>query len=51
MVKCPKCGKTLEADDYIVDIENMIPLYFTIASKATPISCKHCDTLLGFKSG
>ncbi|MDA8142598.1 MAG: hypothetical protein M0T81_01290 [Thermoplasmatales archaeon] len=51
MAKCPKCGKKLIPEDYVLEEDTRIPSYFTMGNKAIPVSCRHCETLLGFKSG
>ena len=51
MAKCPKCGKKLENDDYVLEENVKIPAYLTMGNRAVPISCRHCETLLGFRSG
>lgn len=50
MANCPKCGKRLDSEDYVLEDDILIPSYFTLGNRAMPISCKHCGTLLGFRT-
>jgi hypothetical protein len=54
MAICPKCGKVLEKEsDYVIEknIKLELPGILGIASsKAFPVSCRYCGTILGFVS-
>jgi predicted nucleic-acid-binding Zn-ribbon protein len=53
MAICPKCGKVLEKEsDYVIErnIKLELPGFFDIGSKAFPVSCRYCGTILGFVS-